>query len=447
MGGTDDAIVLEVQRLSTLSDSEREALGARYLQPESIWCALEHSETEWEGECATKLLRASWVLNNVTSASGRFPRRGENPDAYISVSELRSLYADAHDGRDPSSGIEGAKSEKPLPIISISHFWRERGNPDPDGETFALVATALARYWRKMTSRGLRDFGIFYDFSSLFQEPRDPTQTQMFRFALRSINLWYAHKLTTVWLVTEGVDRVKGLSYWEKGWTSFEFALANMIKASNKSFWASWPLLLDLGKDGDAQLNLKRLPPTEPLAFFEGHEFSSQTYTNGADRDAIVAPKFRETTFELLAGTSQLDFDRAGWGDDDVVKLGIVLPLCTRITWLELSFNACGDNGAVALGRFLAKNASLITLNLNDNQIGAAGGAGLAEGLKENATLQNMWLRQSTVGETGGNALMMALKVNATLTSMDISSNGIPRNVAESLRQVTRSKLKFTLWL
>ena len=29
---------------------------------------------------------------------------------------------------------------------------------------------------------------------------------------------WYAHKGTTVWLVTAGKDRVKGLGYWDKGW-------------------------------------------------------------------------------------------------------------------------------------------------------------------------------------------------------------------------------------
>ena len=29
---------------------------------------------------------------------------------------------------------------------------------------------------------------------------------------------WYAHKGTTVWLVTAGKDRVNGLSYWDKGW-------------------------------------------------------------------------------------------------------------------------------------------------------------------------------------------------------------------------------------
>ena len=31
--------------------------------------------------------------------------------------------------------------------------------------------------------------------------------------------------------------------------------------------------------------------PAEPLAFFRGHEYGEKKYTNGADRDKIVAPK------------------------------------------------------------------------------------------------------------------------------------------------------------
>ena len=49
---------------------------------------------------------------------------------------------------------------------------------------------------------------------------------------------WYAHKGTTVWLVTGGVDRVAGLGYHEKGWPTFEYALAMMIKVSNTSIKA-----------------------------------------------------------------------------------------------------------------------------------------------------------------------------------------------------------------
>ena len=102
---------------------------------------------------------------------------------------------------------------------------------------------------------------------------------------------WYAHKGTTVWLVTGGVDRVVGLGYHEKGWPTFEYALAMMIKVANTSDFADWPQVLDLGKTGNAQFELTRPAPAEPLAFFGGHVYGEKRYTNGADRDAIVAPK------------------------------------------------------------------------------------------------------------------------------------------------------------
>jgi hypothetical protein len=94
---------------------------------------------------------------------------------------------------------------------------------------------------------------------------------------------WYAHTGTTVWLVTAGTDRVKGLTYWDKGWTSFEYALAMMIKVANTSVLADWPQVRDLGKEGDEQVKLIRPAPAEPLAFFGGHEYGNKTYTNGAD--------------------------------------------------------------------------------------------------------------------------------------------------------------------
>ena len=103
---------------------------------------------------------------------------------------------------------------------------------------------------------------------------------------------WYAHKGTTVWLITAGKDRVKGLGYWDKGWTSFEYALAMMIKVANTSIFADWPQVLNLGKQGDAQLYLTRPAPAEPLAFFGDHEYGHKIYTNGADRDRTVAPKY-----------------------------------------------------------------------------------------------------------------------------------------------------------
>ena len=95
-----------------------------------------------------------------------------------------------------------------------------------------------------------------------------------------------------MWCVTGGVDSAVGLGYHDKGWPSFEYRLAMMIKVSNDSYSSDWPQVLDLGKQGRAQWqNLARAAPAEPLAFFGGHEYGEKKYTNGADRDKIVAPK------------------------------------------------------------------------------------------------------------------------------------------------------------
>lgn len=192
-------------------------------------------------------------------------------------------------------------------------------------------------------SCGVTDLGIFFDFASLHQEPRTDAQQQAFGKALGSINLWYSHKLTTVWFVTAGTDDAKGLSCTlgpvrpltvltcspsphmlllltllvhltdhEKGWTTFEYLLSLMIKPSNESKRSAWPQLLDLGEEGCAQ-TFTRTPPSEPLAFSEGHMCGAKVYTNGADRDSIVAPKFKQTIFELLGGSFELDYEGLGW--------------------------------------------------------------------------------------------------------------------------------------
>ena len=51
-------------------------------------------------------------------------KRGEMPEeAYISVAELRSIYEKAQ------------LKHKSLPFISLSHYWRTKSHPDPEGET------------------------------------------------------------------------------------------------------------------------------------------------------------------------------------------------------------------------------------------------------------------------------------------------------------------------
>ena len=137
-----------------------------------------------------------------------------------------------------------------------------------------------------------------------------------------------------------------------------------MIKVANSAMYKDWALVVDLGKEGDAQVLFERPPLSEPLAFFGGHEYGDKTYTNGADRDAIVAPKFRDTTFELLGGVKQLNFNKLKWGDAGVQALAVVLPLCAQLTWLDLTFNAFGDAGLSAIAEACVEGGALAKLEV-----------------------------------------------------------------------------------
>merc|ERR1712216_980100 len=119
----------------------------------------------------------------------------------------------------------------------------------------------------------------------------------------------------------------------------------------------------------------------EPLAFFDGHACGTKVYTNGADREKIVAPKFCEATFELLGGVRVLNFGRLGWGSSEFEALAVVLPLCGQLNKLQLHENPCGDAGVAAIARAIASMANLVKLFLGNNQISDAGVISLSEAI------------------------------------------------------------------
>ena len=361
------AIDAELARVKALSDAERAAVGKRYTDPEALFDALEAG-----GGDATFMLRGSWVK---TQRGGRLPKRGDPlpPEATITVAELRAI-------------AKASKCEYgALPVIALSHYWRTKQHPDPDGETLELVINALEEHWREFEEKGVTDVALLIDWSALWQAPRTAEQDAVFKVGLKGINLWYAHQGTTVWLVTAGADRVKGLTYWDKGWTSFEFALSMLIKPANTSNMKDWAQVVDLGKSGRAQIDFDRPPLSEPLAFFGGHAYGNKTYTNGADRDAIVAPKFRETMFEVMGGVHELNFGVLKWGDKEIKALAVVLPLCRQLTKLQVHRNRFGDAGMIALAGAMGALAQLTRLDLTFNSIGDAGLNAFAEAIKPTA--------------------------------------------------------------
>ena len=85
----------------------------------------------------------------------------------------------------------------------------------------------------------------------------------------RHAQIWYAHQLTSVYFVRGG--EVGGLTYFDKGWTSFEYCIALLIKPPNRAQFKDWPMLLDLGST-DAETGLVARPrqpqplPSPPVA-------------------------------------------------------------------------------------------------------------------------------------------------------------------------------------
>ena len=126
----------------------------------------------------------------------------------------------------------------------------DQEHPDPDGETAGPVIDALNQRWGAFEQCGVTDVGVIIDWCALWQAPRETPEKQLaFSAGLKGINQWYAHIGTTVWLITAGADRVNGLTYQDKGWTSFEYCLAMLIKPANTSFFKDWPQVVDLGKE------------------------------------------------------------------------------------------------------------------------------------------------------------------------------------------------------
>ena len=118
---TQEAIRTEIARVRQLPPAELAKLGTKYTDPEALWEALGALNGK-----ATHILRATWVK---TQRGGRLPKRGDKlpPEALITVKELREIHSKS-------------KAEKALPAITLSHYWRTKEHPDPDGVTLECAA-------------------------------------------------------------------------------------------------------------------------------------------------------------------------------------------------------------------------------------------------------------------------------------------------------------------
>ena len=385
-------------------------------EPMAVFAAL---APRWDGDkVAVRLIRSTWIrrqarliraarLRGESTRSLALKRRQEMPtDAFIGPLEL---FAPGARGDQPKGlisipggdlSVDGRRSR--VPVAAVSYCWRTPEHPDPDGDTLLLVADCLEEIYRlKAAEHGYilnpyknfpDELGIFFDFASLYQHPEGGRRTEeedrLFKSALGSLEVWYAHESTTVFLLTgTGVDK----GYFERGWPTYESMVASLIKKRQSGIHATWdPVIVVDASDGsrastraipmakEGSLNTRLMaPPTSCAAFRE--LLPKLHFTNGSDRD-MVGDIYERTLRKAFGSVESLVYQNQEWDNTAVVKLASSLSFCQKVTVVDLSFNHIGDVGVTALATAMDDGAlpSLRKLHLEYNAISAKGLEALA---------------------------------------------------------------------
>ncbi len=423
------------EREAAAEKADAERLGVsladltRYTKPDAIWAALE------AGHVA--LLSASYLLKLAREGGVLSRRQDLPPEAFICVEELKRLYGKGN-------------YDRALPIIAISFCWDSPQHPDPRGEQLATVAAALERempkyaeFGEKFSNYGIQrftDMGVFWDWASLYQKDprlfeasetpdakpagaereafaaalkagrsfyggaayeasRSEDEKAAFRCALHeTMDLWYAHQGTTVYMVTQlpkGTRRKVG--YEDSGWTTYERRSAEQIKSSSLTY-GSWKLVLDISASSDARTDARghsisaqqksRKWPLDPGGFDELIE--SKQFTNGADK-GVVKALFRKMSEGQLGTAEKLGFTHMGKMSPptvrDMEQLGRCLSLCRRLKLCNLVQAGLTDEAGAALFSNIASDAHIEDVTVSENKLGPAAAKAIVGYIRRNASL------------------------------------------------------------
>ena len=151
----------------------------------------------------------------------------QSPQAYLTSDALENLAAAF---REVVSSTKSAEKDgvDAAPVVVISHCWEEKESPDPTGSTLRSFAAELGRQLANFAAWGFDDIGVFFDWSSCYQDTVDAVRTQAqtatYVRAVESMPLLYAHKQSTVFLVADQkVDPPRNA----RGWPYYEESLVS----------------------------------------------------------------------------------------------------------------------------------------------------------------------------------------------------------------------------
>ena len=202
---------------------------------------------------------------------------------------------------------------------------------------------------------------------SLHQKDADGQRTEpeqaAFKTALKTVNTWYAHRLTTTVILSElppGWPRSpeaapffpKGWLH-GKGWPSFERAVSGFIKRGSEH---SFRRIADPEEPrGFLGFSGYRAPPMHPREF--AARLSLKVFTNGADCE-VVARLYADACCAALGEARVLEFKNLHWRDADAEAFAKVLPLLRRVETLDLSVNYIDTRGIAALAAAIREGAA-----------------------------------------------------------------------------------------
>jgi hypothetical protein len=373
-----------------------------------------------------------------------------------------------------------------LPIVAVSYCWLEPRHPDCEGEQLKVLCTRLKTLFPSLCllrrsgllgvcqAYGFRDMGVFFDWASLFQkdhklwtpaeliaeekrtedqrraaeryrDSRTEAQAQAVKFALGTLDLWYAHSKTTVVLLTELPKKLPKSfgairTYDSRGWTTYERCSAELCKTFRLQK-AGWTLIIDLGKQRAA---LRRLPTT-PERMEE--LFKKCSFTNGADKPKVLE-KYKETARAVLGCVKELSFfgipfdPKDPWRSPE--RLGQALNFCVNLKRLDLNFTGLTDEYLASISGVLSSRAlpQLERLFLGFNRLGPRGVEGLGGALVSGVapSLKMMFLVGNDFGDAGlqSFAAFIAMGMAPELQLVDLAGNDIGDAGAVALADAVR---------
>ena len=321
-----------------------------------------------------------------------------------------SAAALSHMWLDPSHPDPHARNLRDEWLPALEWYYSERVRQLAIDRTNNKDARAKGPDRQPLSDEAVRaaaDFGVFIDLCSMCQKEdgrRTPVEDALFRHALNSLDVIYAHKSMATLLSTRvptGVEVAR--SYDDRGWTNFERAEGQLLKPDGRSidiglfsvdkaceeyegysgkFTPTWAVgrVADksvgmLARQGSysgrdkrgllgSLVSAGRRAPLSPEEF--AAVLATKQFTNGADASTVVE-LYRETATALLGSATELEYKELAWTADDYRQLGDALRYCGALEKLELEKMGVGEADVAAMvAGVAASGASLKELWLRE---------------------------------------------------------------------------------